>query len=357
MIHCNEADHLQNSPSRRDKRRRRAAFRRPAAVAAVLCLALGATACQAGAKSGNADQYPSQQIRIMVPAAPGGGYDQMGRSVQQALTQSKLVPGNVQVYNVPGAGGTTGLSQFAKQYKGNPHQLMAMGLVLVGSQKTTDAEVKVETGTTPIAELASEYVTVVVKKDSPINSLSDLTDRLKADPKSVAIGGSVTGSIDHVVMATLAESLGITPKDLNYVPYESGGEQTTSLLSGDVGVAVSGVEEFATQLKSGEMRALAVSSPERLPGVNAPTFVEEGYGKELVVANWRGILAPPGLSDQQRDAVVGLVEKMRGTEEWKKILKSRGWDDTFKGGAAFQAFLNDESGRMDKALKSLGLIK
>lgn len=357
MIHHNSADHPQHHASPSKGRRTRARFRRLSAVAAVLGLALATTACQAGTKSGSAESYPSEQIRIMVPAAAGGGYDQMGRSVQQALTQSNLVDGNIQVYNVPGAGGTSGLSQFAKQHKGDPHQLMAMGLVLVGSQKTTDAEVTVEGGTTPIAQLASEYITVVVKNDSPIKSLSDFTDRIKADPKSVAIGGSVTGSIDHVVMATLAEAVGVAPTDLNYVPYESGGEQTTSLLSGDVDVAVSGVEEFATQLQSGEMRALVISSPERLPGVDAPTFIEEGYGKELVVANWRGLLAPPGISDQQRDAIVSLVEKMRATEEWKKVLESRRWDDTYKGGTEFATFLNEESARMDKALKSLGLIK
>jgi putative tricarboxylic transport membrane protein len=302
------------------------------------------------------EEYPTEAIRIMVPASAGGGYDQLARSVQQALTTSGLVDGSVQVYNVPGAGGTVGVSQIASQYKGDPHQLLAMGLVLVGSQKTTAARVTVEDDTTPIAELASEYITIVVRDDSPIKSLSDLVGMIKEDPHSVNIAGSSAGSVEHVVMASFAKAIGVDPTELNYVPFESGGEQTTSLMSGDTDVNITGVSETIVQLDAGEMRALVVSSPERLEGVDAPTFVEEGFDDTLVVANWRGILAPPGLSKEQQSAIVDLVAEMRETPEWTKILETRKWDDTYKSGDDFATFLQSESDRMDGALSSLGLI-
>lgn len=326
-------------------------------VASMAAVLLGATACQSNqTEAGSAEGYPSEPLSIMVPASPGGGYDQLARSVQQSLTESGLIEDNIQVYNVPGAGGTAGLTQFISEHEGDPHQLMAMGLVLVGSQKTTAAPVTVEDNTTPVAELAAEYITFVVRDDSPIGSLTDFVDRIKADPASVNIGGSSSGSIEHVVMGTLAEAIGVDPTALNYVPYESGGEQTTSLLSGDTDITITGISETKAQLDSGEMRALVVTSEEPIEGVDAPTFLEEGYDESLVVANWRGLLAPPGISDEQKNAIVELLEEMRGTAEWAEILETRGWDDTFKGGDEFSTYLQSESDRMEQALKSLGLI-
>jgi putative tricarboxylic transport membrane protein len=339
----------------------RAAVRRPAlAVMGLALIAASTAACTSSGAGGNEDEasggYPSESLQIMVPASPGGGYDQMARSVQQAMTESGVVDKSIQVYNVPGAGGTVGVSQLASQHKGDPHQLMAMGLVLVGSQKTTGANVTVEDDTTPIAQLASDYLAMVVLPDSPIKTLKDLTDRLKDDPSSVAIAGSSTGSVEHVFMGKLAEAIGVEPTKLNYVPYESGGEQTTSLLSGDTEVNITGVSETVAQLDSGKARAIAVSSPERLDGVDAPTFVEEGYDDELVVANWRGLVAAPGLSEEEQEAIVSLVAEMREKPEWSAILESRGWYDTYKGGDEFEEFLQEESDRMEEALIALGLI-
>lgn len=332
--------------------------RRHATIAAsAAVILLGATACGGTeAEGGSAEDYPSEPLSIMVPASPGGGYDQLARSVQQSLTESGLVEDNIQVYNVPGAGGTAGLTQFVSEHEGDPHQLMAMGLVLVGSQKTTAAPVTVEGDATPVAELASEYITFVVREDSPFTSLSDFVEKIKADPASVNIGGSSSGSIEHVVMGTLAEAIGVDPTELNYVPYESGGEQTTSLLSGDTDITITGISETKAQLDSGEMRALVVTSDEPIEGVDAPTFLEEGYDESLVVANWRGLLAPPGITDEEQAAIVDLLDQMRESPEWTEILETRGWDDTFKGGEEFETHLQSESDRMEQALKSLGLI-
>src|ERR1700754_3228713 len=235
---------------------RRRSRARLAAVAAVVC-ALVPAACQAetsgstGGDGGGGEDFPSEPFTITVPSGPGGGLDQLGRSVQQALTQSGLVDGNIQVFNNPGAGSMLGLNQFVREEAGDPYQLLAVSAVILGAEKTSDIEVTLEGDTTPIAELASEYLTIVTRADSPYATLADLVDALKADPSAVNIVGSVAGSLEQVLMGLLAQAEGIDPADLNYVPYENASEQVTALLSGDADVSVMGISEILPQIDDG----------------------------------------------------------------------------------------------------------
>jgi putative tricarboxylic transport membrane protein len=315
------------------------------------------SACQAPAESGDtAAAYPTKPLTITVPAAPGGGYDQLGRSVQQGLMTSGLVEGNIQVFNNPGAGGMLGLNQFVEDEEGDPYQLLSMGVVLLGAEKTSDLDVTVEGDTTPIAQLASSYLTIVVRADSDLKTINDLADRLADDPGSVSIAGSVTGSLEQILMGLLAESVGADPTAIKYVAYENASEQTTSLLSGDADVSVTGISETQAQLDDGSLRALVVTSEERVDGVDAPTFAEAGLSGDLVMANWRGVVAPAGITDEERDQIVDLITQMRETDEWQELLTAHLWSDTFKSGDEFATFLNSESDRIGGALESLGLI-
>jgi len=331
-------------------RRLRAAGAGLATLAALVVL----SGCQAANDDDLAD-YPARPLTMVVPAAPGGGYDQLGRSVQQALMTSGLVEGNIQVFNNPGAGGMLGFNQFVQDEAGDPYQLLSMGVVLLGAEKTSDLETTVEDDTTPIAQLASSYLTIVVRADSPIRTISDLGDRLAADPHSVSIAGSVTGSLEQILMGLFAESVGADPSEINYVAYENASEQVTAILSGDADVSVTGISETQAQLDDGSMRALVVTSPERVAGVDAPTFAEAGLGDDLVMANWRGIVAPPGISTEQRDAIVDLVTRMHDTPEWQEMLESHLWSDTFMTGDEFADFVASESERVGAALDSLGV--
>lgn len=328
-------------------------------VIAVLAAAVALTGCQAttGGDAGAADaKFPSKPFTITVPSGPGGGLDQLGRSVQLALTQSGLVTQNIQVFNNPGAGSMLGLNQFVREAKGDEYQLLAVSAVLLGAEKTSDIQVTLEGDTTPIASLASEYLTIVTRPDSGIKTINDLVKKLKDDPGKVNIVGSVAGSLEQVLIGLLAQSQDIDPADINYVPYENASEQVTALLSGDADVSVMGVSEILSQLQDGSAIPLVVSSPERLEGVDAPTFEEAGLPADLAMANWRGIVGPPGLSDEQRDQVVALIEKMKATDEWQKILTAKSWADTFIGGADFGDYMNSESTRIGDAMKGLGLI-
>jgi len=330
-------------------------IRTTALVATAVISMASLSACQsAGTEEGEA-AYPAKPLTITVPAAPGGGYDQLGRSVQQALTTSGLVSGNIQVFNNPGAGGMLGLNQFVEDETGDPYQLLSMGVVLLGAEKTSDLDVTVESDTTPIAQLASSYLTIVVRADSDITSINELADRLADDPGSVSIAGSVTGSLEQILMGLLAESVGADPTAIKYVAYENASEQTTSLLSGDADVSVTGISETQAQLDDGSVRALVVTSDERVDGVDAPTFAEAGLSDDLVMANWRGVVAPSGITDAQRDQIVDLIQRMRETDEWKELLESHLWSDTFLAGDEFAAFVDSESERIGGALESLGL--
>jgi putative tricarboxylic transport membrane protein len=249
------------------------------------------------------------------------------------------------------------MNQFIREEAGDQYQLLAVSAVLLGAEKTSDIDVTLEGDTTPIAALASEYLTIVTRADSKYKTIKDFVAALKTDPKSVNVVGSVAGSLEQVLMGLLAQSEGIDPAAITYVPYENASEQVTALLSGDADISVMGISEILSQLQDGSVIPLVVSSPERLEGIDAPTFGEAGLSQELAMANWRGIVGPPGLTDQQRDQVVDLISKMKDTDEWKEILVSKSWANTFIGGAEFGQYMNTESERIGKALQGLGLIQ
>lgn len=320
-------------------------------VVGVFALVLAAVGC---AGDGGGGEYPSEDIQIMVPADPGGGYDQLGRSVQQVLTEGGVIDGNVEVYNVPGASGTTGLTQLVSENAGDPHQLMVMGSILVGAIKTTDAPVTLE-DTTPIAELSSEYDAIVVPADSEYENMQQLVEAFEADPGSVSWGGGSTGGVDQILVGQLAGEVGVDPAEVNYVPYSGGGELTPALLSGDVVAGVSGVGEFSDLVDSGELRLLAVSSEEPIEGVDAPTLIEEGY--DVSISNWRGLVGPPELSDEDRQAVIGMIEEMHETPEWQEFIESNNFEDSFKTGDEFGSYIRSEDERITGVLEELGLVQ
>lgn len=307
-----------------------------------------------GGGGGDAADYPSEPIEIMAPADPGGGYDQTARSIARSLSEGGVIDSGAEVYNVPGGSGTVGLTQFIGENAGNPHQLMVIGKILVGAIQQTDAQVDLG-GTTPIARLTAEYDAIVVPADSEYETLEQLMDDFESDPGSIAWGGGSVGGVDQILVAQLAQEVGVDPGEINYIPYSGGGELTPAILSGDVTAAASGIAEFADQIEAGEMRLLAVSSEEPIEGVDAPTIIDEGY--DVSIANWRGIVAPPEISDEQREAVVGMIEEMHETEEWQQTLESNNWDDFVMTGQEFTDYIDQENQDITQTLEDLGLVE
>lgn len=290
-----------------------------------------------------------QQLRIMAPAAPGGGWDQTSRAIQESLRE---LVGRTEVYNVAGAGGTIGLSQFVR-FDGDPSQLMTTGLIMVGAVVANHSPYSLD-DTTPLVRLTTDYQVVVVTRDSPVKSLADVAAAMRADLPAVSVAGGSAGGAEQILAGLMAKAVGANPAGLSYVAHSGGGEMLSTLLSGRSTVAISGVSEIAPQIDSGEVRALAVSSPERLPNLpDVPTMREAGMDVEL--QNWRGVVAPKGITEEQEKALETVLVDMTETQSWKDIVADRGWGEATLAGPAFEQFVQDEQARVKQVLDEIGL--
>jgi len=306
--------------------------------ALVVTLAAGAAAAQ-----------PS--LKMMIPANPGGGWDQTGRNLAAAMQSAKLVSG-VQFDNKGGAAGTIGLAQFVNSAKGDPNAVMIGGMVMVGGIILNKSPVSLSQ-VTPIARLTSEWEVIVVPASSPHKTLADLVKALKENPGKVSWGGGSAGGTDHILVGLIAKEVGVDPAKINYVPFKGGGEAIAAILGGHVTAGVSGIGEFAEQIKAGKMRALAQSSPQKLEGI--PSLKEQGINVEL--GNWRGIFAASGITPAQRDALVKLVRSATETPAWKSTLQKLGWEPWFLAGDDYKKFLDQDTKRVAAIIESLGLKK
>jgi putative tricarboxylic transport membrane protein len=295
----------------------------------------------------------AQDYTIMAPAAPGGGWDQTARTIQTVL-QEEGIAANVQVVNVPGAGGTIGLAQFANQASGDPTQLMVSGYVMVGAILTNQSPVNLA-DVTPIARLTGESVAIVVPASSEIQSVDDLTAMLKEDPGSVSWAGGSAGGVDHILAGLYAKAVGVDPTQINYIAFSGGGEALAAILGGQVTVGVSGYGEFASQIEAGELRLLALSGDTPLEGVEAPTLAEAGV--DVVLQNWRMIVAAPGITDEQKAEITADIEAMATSEAWQEALATRGWVDTFLAGEELEAELAADIESTEAILREIGLVQ
>ena len=291
-------------------------------------------------------------LEIIAPAGPGGGYDQLARATQEVLQQNGLAAG-VQVQNIPGAGGTIGLAQFVTKGSRSPSLLVA-GLGLVGAIAINKSVVTLDQ-VTPLARLTGEYQPLVVAADSPIKSVNDLLTQFKADPGSVSWGGFALGSPDHILCALIVKAAGGDVAKMNYIVAGAGGEMLAQVMGGHLTVATGGLNEMAQQIQAGKLRAIGISSPERLPGVDIPTFKEQGVDATLV--NWRGLMAPAKLRGADKEALDQAMGEMVRTEQWQALLKERGWVDMYQSAAEFSEFLGPERSRIEGILRDLGLIQ
>ena len=325
----------------------------PIAIVGVLVLlSLLAVLGGCGGGGGGGDDYPEGDLELMAPAAPGGGWDQTARAMQSALTESGIVEENVEVYNVEGAGGTIGLAQFVSDNAGDPNQLMVMGLVMVGAIQLNDSPVDLSQ-VTPIASLLTEWEAIVVPAESEYQTLEELVEAFRADPGSISWAGGSAGSTDQILIGLLAQEVGVDPAEVNYIAHSGGGEASAAILSGGVSAGVSGLAEVRDQVESGQMRLLAVSSDERLEDADAPTIVEAGY--DLVVPNWRGVVAPPQISNEDREAITAMIEELHDSSEWQETLEENGWTDFFQTGEEYETFLEEENQRVQDVLGEMEL--
>ena len=291
----------------------------------------------------------AQALMIVAPAAPGGGWDQTARALQRAFA-ALTPPVNVQVENVPGAAGTIGLARFTSADRGRADALLVTGLVMVSGIVATQSVVSLA-DVTPIARLTGEHEVIVVPADSPHQTLQDLLAAFRAAPRAVSWGGGSAGGTDDLLARLMAEAIGVSPADVNYVAFSGGGEALAALLGGQVTAGVSGLGEFAQSISAGQLRALAISSPTRVPELDAPTLREAGVPLDL--ANWRAVVAPPGVSDADAAALTARLRAAVESTAWRDTLTRTGWTDQYLDGPAFRQFLLAEQARVHAVLARL----
>ena len=283
------------------------------------------------------------ELKLIAPAAPGGGWDQTARSMQSALVASGAAK-NVQVTNIPGAGGTVGLAQFVNSK--DPNTMMVNGFVMVGAILLNKSPVSLDQ-VTPIAKLTEETVVVVVNANSPIKSAKDLAAAIKADVSKVTFAGGSAGSVDHILAAQIVKAAGADPAKVNYIPFSGGGESIAAVLGGKVTAGISGYAEYEGQIKAGKMRALGISSEKKMANIPVPTLKEQGL--DAVITNWRSVVAAPGISADDKKKLADAVDKMVKSDAWKEVLKQKGWDDAYMSGDQFAKFLKTEQARVAKS--------
>jgi putative tricarboxylic transport membrane protein len=314
-------------------------------VAVVAVLAVLAGCGGAGAPP------PPDKLRIIVSTPPGGGFDMTARVVAVALERSDLVD-VVEVVNLPGEKGMAALSRVIYE-EGDATLMLQMGLGLVANTYVTDFPGSLD-DLTPLARLIEEPEAVIVAASSPYRTLDELVEDVRARPQELTVGGgSQPGGPDHLATMFFAEGIGVEPASIHYQPHDGGGEMLASLVSGEVDFALAGTAQNLHAIRAGELRVLAVSGSSGVPGIEAPTLAEAGVDLEFM--NWRGLLAPPGLTEAEQNTLVALLSSLRETQEWKAALNEYGWTESFLGGEEFASFLRDEGARVQEALRAWGL--
>jgi putative tricarboxylic transport membrane protein len=290
-------------------------------------------------------------VKMMIPANPGGGWDTTGRALGKALQEAGAASVNYE--NKGGAAGALGLAQFANSAKADPNAMMVMGAVMLGGIITTKPPVTLS-AVTPIARLTSEYNVFVLPSNSPFKTMADVIEQMKKDPGSVKWGGGSRGATEHIAAAMIARASGVDPAKINYVAFRGGGEAVAAIIGGNVSIGGSGYSEFAEHITAGKMRAIGVTSDKRLKGIDVPTLKEQGV--DVVIGNWRGVYGGPGITPPQRKALTDLIVKATKTKAWAEALEKNGWTPALLAGNEFDEFVDSEFAGLRAIMAKSGMI-
>jgi putative tricarboxylic transport membrane protein len=299
---------------------------------------------------------PTRNVEIIVGVGPGGGVDRTARLVQKIMHDERLLAVTATVVNKPG-GGTTIAQAYLNQHAGDAHyfEISATSLLtnyILGRSPHRYDEF------TPIAMLYDEYIGFAVRADSALKTGADLLQSLKKDPESLAIGiASSAGNTNHIAAGLAAKRAGAEVKQLRVVVFNSGGESVTALLGGHVGLVVTPSANTIRHLQSGSMRVLAVAAPQRLSGPLAvvPTWKE--LGADIVVANWRPVIGPKGLSAPQVAYWENLFARISRSEEWKNEIEKAGGVSHYMSSRELKTYLESQHAEFRTILTDLGLAK
>jgi putative tricarboxylic transport membrane protein len=327
----------------------------------IAALGLTLAACSDSESSGQStSDYPKNNITIVAPSGAGGGWDLTARSIGKIMNETKLIEKPITVENKPGGGGAVFMATYATKETKNDYMLMVKSPpILINNLKAEGNSPYGYQDTTPLAQLTKDFGAIVVRKDSPYNTLPDLLDAVKADPTNITMaGGSAPGSMDHLITILPAYKYGIDPKAVKYVSYDGGGEAMAALLGNNADAIGTDISTVTAYVKSGDVRVLAVTAPDKLDieGLeDVPTLYDSGIDTEFVI--WRGIFGPKEMSDGAKEYWIEKLTALNEKDEWKEELKRNGWEQDFRVGDDFTKFLEEQETTITDILTALGMQK
>jgi putative tricarboxylic transport membrane protein len=329
-------------------------------VIGIMMFALAACGSTATTKpSSKRSNYPTKPIVFVAPSGAGGGWDLTARAITKVLDETNLVKQTMTVENKPGGGGAVFMAEYATQDKNNDYKLFVNSPpIIINNLKAEGNSPFGYKDTTPLAQLTKDFGAIVVKADSKFQSLSQLLETIKQNPKSVTVaGGSAPGSMDHLIAILPIYKSGIDPKVVKYVSYDGGGEAIAALLGGNADVIATDASSVGEYVKAGKVRVLAISAPERLGGAlkDVPTMKELGIDAEFTI--WRGVFGPKQMSADAKKFWEDTFQKLSEHEKWKEELTKQGWEPEYKGSKEFTQFLQEQEQQISDMLKSLGMHK
>lgn len=295
------------------------------------------------------------KIHFLIPAGAGGGWDGTARGVGEALTKSKLIK-RASYQNMSGGSGGKGIAYLIKTARRQQGTLLVNSTpILIRSlQKVFPHTFR---DLTPVAAVIADYGVFAVRSDSAFQRWADVVEAFRANPRQLRVsGGSGRRSMDGLVAALAFKAAGGDPKTVRYIPYDGGGKALAGLLSGETEILSTGLGEALEQHQSGQIRILAITAEQRSAAIpDIPTLKELGYDATFV--NWRGFFGPPGLSDAQVSSYVGVLKKMYEMPAWENVRSRNGWEDLFKPGKEFSAFLEGQEKVIGELMRELGFLE
>jgi putative tricarboxylic transport membrane protein len=210
-----------------------------------------------------------------------------------------------------------------------------------------------------VGTIGADYGMLAVAADSPINTLPELLEQMKSDPTSISVaGGSAVGGWDHLKVLMVARAYGIDDvRSIKYIAFDGGGEAVTQLLAGSVQAFTGDVSEAKGFVDSGDIKVIAVLSPERLPGDFGGFETAQEQGVDVIGANWRGFYAPLNMSDEAYAYWVDQVGKLYESGTWKDVMAANGPAPLDLRGADFEEFVAGSVADIAEISKQIGIIQ
>ena len=323
----------------------------------ILAATLGALVLLTGGAMSRAQGWkPERNIEIITGASPGGGNDRLARVIQKIAQERRLLLVSSTVVNKPGGGNAISWS-YMNQHPGDGH-FVAIANPNLMTNHLTGKSALTYLDFTPIALLLSEYVTFVVRSDSPIKSGKELLEILRKDAGSMSVSiGSAVGGANHIVLAAIAKAAGGDPRKLKTVVFNAQGEAMVSLLGGHIGAISASASNTPELLKTGKIRVLGISSPKRMGGVFADVPTWRELGIDVVASNWRAMIGPKDLAPAQTAYWEDLFARISKTSEWQHEADTYVLQNTYMGSRETAAYFQAQRSELHAMLADLGLTK